>query len=114
MLEAFRSTFPKHELQLEADKQIANAYRQNGQLSRAAGEYDRLATQSDDPALRSEALLVAGDLYEQSNARDRALDAYIRYVKRVSPAGRDGARDALQDRRDAQGGARRGGSITRS
>ena len=34
-----------------------------------------------DPALRSEALLVAGDLYEQSNSRDRALDAYIRYVK---------------------------------
>ncbi len=30
--------------------------------------------------MRSEALLVAGDLYEQSNARDRALDAYIRYV----------------------------------
>ena len=81
VLEAFRSTFPKHELQLEADKQIANAYRQSGQLSRAAGEYDRIASQSDDPALRSEALLVAGDLYEQSNARDRALDAYIRYVK---------------------------------
>ena len=50
-------------------------------MSRAAGEYDRIASQSDDPALRSEALLVAGDLYEQSNARDRALDAYIRYVK---------------------------------
>src|SRR5439155_20622187 len=80
VLEAFRSTFPQHELQLEAAKQIANAYRQSGQLSRAAGEYDRLASESTDPALRSEALLVAGDLYEQSNARDRALAAYIRYV----------------------------------
>src|SRR3989449_4122454 len=76
VLEAFRSAFPKHELQLEAAKQIANAYRQSGQLSRAAGEYDSLASQSKDPALRSEALLVAGDLYAQSNARDRALDAY--------------------------------------
>jgi tetratricopeptide (TPR) repeat protein len=80
VLEAFRSSFPRHELRLEADKQIANAYRQSGQLSRAASEYDRLASESDDPALRREALLVAGDLYAQSNSRDRALDAYTRYV----------------------------------
>src|SRR4030095_8290875 len=81
VLEAFRSTFPEHKLQLEAAKQIAYAYRQNGQLSRAAGEYDRIASQSADPELRSEALLVAGDLYTQTNARYQALDAYIRYVK---------------------------------
>src|SRR6185369_366274 len=90
VLEAFRTTFPKHELQLEATKQIAIAYRENGQLSRAAGEYDRISSDSKDPALRSEALLVAGDLYAQSNTKDRALDAYIRYVnefpKPVEPA----------------------------
>src|SRR5713226_6852106 len=81
VLEAFRTTFPKNKLQLEATKQIAYAYRQSGQLSHAAGEYERIASQSDDPALRSEALLDAGDLYAQSNSRDRALDAYNRYVK---------------------------------
>ena len=81
VLEAFRSAFPKHALRPQADKQIANAYRQNGQLARAAGEYDRIAAHSDDPALRREALLVAGDLYAESNTRDRALDAYLRYVK---------------------------------
>ncbi len=64
-------------------------------------------SESKDPALRSEALLVAGDLYEQSNERDRALDVYVRYVEGVSAAGRDGRRDALQDRRDPQGSARR-------
>jgi tetratricopeptide (TPR) repeat protein len=80
VLEGFRSTFPKHELQLEATKQIALAYRENGQLSRAAGEYDRISTQSDDPALRSEALLVSGDLFEQSKDNERALAAYNRYV----------------------------------
>ena len=47
----------------------------------AAAEYDRIAARSDDPALRREALLAAGDLYEQSKAGDRALDCYIRYVK---------------------------------
>jgi len=80
VLEAFRSTFPEHKLKLEATKQIAFAYRENGQLSQAAGEYDSISSQSTDPALRSEALLVAGDLYGQSNSRERALDAYIRYV----------------------------------
>jgi len=80
VLDAFRTTFPDHKLRLEADKQIAHAYRENGQLSNAATEYDHIASKSDDPALRSEALLVAGDLYEKSNAKDRALDAYIRYV----------------------------------
>jgi cellulose synthase operon protein C len=81
VLEAFRTTFPKNKLLLEATKQIAYAYRQSGQLSHAAGEYDRIASQSDDPVLRSEALLDAGDLYAQSDSRDRALDAYGRYVK---------------------------------
>src|SRR5690348_5711480 len=81
VLEAFRTNFPKNKLQLEATKQIAYAYRQSGQLSHAAGEYERIASQSDDPAIRSEALLDAGDLYAQSNSRDRALDAYNRYVK---------------------------------
>ncbi len=81
VLEAFRSAFPQHELQREATKQIAFVYRQSGQLARAAGEYDRVATESDDPALRGEALLVAGDLYLQSADRDRALDVYGRYVQ---------------------------------
>jgi len=81
VLEAFRTTFPENKLQLEATKQIAYAYRQNGELSHAAIEYDRIASQSHDPALRSEALLDAGDLYAQSNSRDRALDAYKHYVK---------------------------------
>src|SRR6185503_17973239 len=40
----------------------------------------RISSDSKDPAIRSEALLVAGDLYAQSNSKDRALDAYIRYV----------------------------------
>jgi len=80
VLEAFRSAYPQHKLLLEATRQIANAYRESGQLSRAAEEYERVASQSEDETLRRESLLVAGDLYEQSNARDRALGAYRRYV----------------------------------
>jgi tetratricopeptide (TPR) repeat protein len=80
VLEAFRSAYPQHKMHGEATKLIARAYRENGQLSRAAGEYDRLASESQDPALRGEALLAAGDLYQQSNGNDKALDAYQRYI----------------------------------
>ncbi len=80
VLESFRGTYPDHELALEATRLLALAYREAGQLARAADEYDRIAGQSDDPAVRGEALLVAGDLYEQSGARQQALDVYRRYV----------------------------------
>jgi outer membrane protein assembly factor BamD (BamD/ComL family) len=80
VLEAFRDAFPEHPLQREATRQIALAYRESGQPGRAADEYDRLASQSDDPTLRGEALLVAGDLHAQSGTPDKALDAYTRYV----------------------------------
>jgi tetratricopeptide (TPR) repeat protein len=80
VFEAFRSTYPEHELQREATRQIAYAYRQGGQLSHAADEYDRVASESEDPALRAEALLVAGDLYQQANNQDRALAVFQHYV----------------------------------
>jgi tetratricopeptide (TPR) repeat protein len=80
VLEDFRGAYPEHEFQDEATRLIAHAYREDGQLSRAADEYERLASRSEDPSLRSEALLVAGDLYEQSDSPGRALDVYTRYV----------------------------------
>jgi tetratricopeptide (TPR) repeat protein len=80
VLEAFRSTYPKDKMAGEATRLIARAYRESGELSHAAGEYERLASESTDEAVRRESLLVAGDLYQQSNTKDKALDAYGRYV----------------------------------
>src|SRR5262244_563356 len=80
VLEAFRSTYPKHKMAGEATRLIARAYRESGELSHAAGEYERLASESTDEKVRRESLLVAGDLYQQSNTKDKALDAYRRYV----------------------------------
>src|SRR5262249_48497975 len=80
VLEAFRSTYPKHKMGGEATRLIARAYRESGELSHAAGEYERLASESTDEKVRRESLLVAGDLYQQANTKDQALDAYRRYV----------------------------------
>jgi TolA-binding protein len=81
VLDEFRRSFPEHELQKEATKQIAYAYQQAGQLAQSAGEYERVAKESPNPQLRAEALLQAGDLYGQANNTDRALETYSRYVE---------------------------------
>ena len=80
VLEAFRRSYPEHELTGEATKQIAFVYRESGQVGRAAGEYERIAAETDSAELRGEALLIAGDLYQQSNGAEQALAVYLRYV----------------------------------
>jgi TolA-binding protein len=81
VLDSFRQTFPDHELNRDATRQIAFVYREDGQVSRAAEEYERVASESDDPTLARESLLLAGDLYEESAVGERALDVYLRYVE---------------------------------
>jgi outer membrane protein assembly factor BamD (BamD/ComL family) len=80
VLDAFRQAHPDHELHQEATQQIALVYREEGDLSRAAGEYERVATEAEDPELRREALLLAGELFADSEAMDRALAVYLEYV----------------------------------
>jgi tetratricopeptide (TPR) repeat protein len=80
VLDGFRSAFPEHELHEEATKQLAFVYHEGGELSLAAGEYERVAAEAEDPELGREALLTAGDLYEQANNTAGALAVYERYV----------------------------------
>ena len=80
VLESFRQAYPNHELHREATRQMAFVYREEGNLSRAAEEYERVAAEAGDPELRREALLVAGELYESSELMHHALAVYLRYV----------------------------------
>jgi tetratricopeptide (TPR) repeat protein len=80
VLNAFRQAHPDHELNREATKQIAFVYQKEGELSAAAGEYERIAAEASDTEVRREALLKAGGLYENSKVVDRALAVYREYV----------------------------------
>ena len=80
VLDGFRRDFPAHELNAEATKQLAFAYRQGGKSALAASEYERVAAEAKDPELGRQALLAAADLYEQAADRDNALKVYSRYV----------------------------------
>jgi outer membrane protein assembly factor BamD (BamD/ComL family) len=81
VLDEFRRDFPNHELNAEATKQLAFAYRQGGKAALAASEYERVAAEAKEPELGREALLAAADLYEQAADRERALAVYARYAE---------------------------------
>jgi outer membrane protein assembly factor BamD (BamD/ComL family) len=80
VLEEFRASHPEHELARDATKQLARAYREQGDLPRAAAEYERVAAEAETPELRGEALLVVAELYETASLTQRALAAYLAYV----------------------------------
>ncbi len=80
VLVGFRKNFPGHPLQPEVTKKIAYVYKENNQLSLAAGEYERIEKESKDNEIRREALLIAAGLHEKSGDSGRALEVYRRYV----------------------------------
>ncbi len=80
VLTGFRDKFPGHELQPEVTKKIAYVYKEDGQLTLAANEYERVEKESQDDDVRREALLIAADLHDQAGNSDRALEVYRRYV----------------------------------
>ncbi|MFO0689626.1 MAG: tetratricopeptide repeat protein [Myxococcota bacterium] len=80
VLESFRDAHPTHDLHEEATRQVAFVYRKTGNSGKAAEEYERVAREATDPALRAESLLVAGEMYEEAQAPGKALAAYRAYV----------------------------------
>ena len=79
VLADFRSLFPGHALQPEVTRKIAYAYREDGQFSLAADEYERIERESKDDEVRREALLTAGELHEKAGDQVRMLAVYRRY-----------------------------------
>ncbi len=80
VLAKFRQSFPDHPLQSDVTKKMAYVYRENGQLSLAADEYERIERESQDDEIRRDALLVAAELHEKTGSGVRALEVYRRYV----------------------------------
>jgi len=80
VLEEFRGSHPEHELNTEATKQLAFIYREDGQIERSAEEHERIAAEATDPELGREALLTAGELFDEAGIMpDRG---WLRYSSR--------------------------------
>ena len=80
VLLAFRTNYPGHKLQPEVTKKIAYVYKEAGKLALAAAEYERIETETQDVAIRREALQLAADLYVDAKDTDKAMLVYRRYV----------------------------------
>jgi tetratricopeptide (TPR) repeat protein len=80
VLEEFRTSHPDHKLGSDATRQLAYIYREDGQIERSAAEHERIAAEATDPELGREALLTAGELYDEVHAMDDAIRVYEQYV----------------------------------
>ena len=80
VLEEFRTSHPDHELSTEATRQLAHVYRVDGKIARSAKEHERVSVEADDPELAREALLTAGELYDEAEDEAEALRVYEHYV----------------------------------
>ncbi len=82
VLEDFRTRYPEHEFAGDVTAKLAVTYVEAGQPGRAAGEFERIADSSADPAVQREALWRAGELYESTAQVAAASTAYSRFVAR--------------------------------
>ena len=81
VLLAFRSNYPKHELQKDVTKKIAYAYKEMENYPLAAKEYERIAVEAGDQEdLVREAMLQAAELYEKAKDADNSLRVYKSFV----------------------------------
>ncbi len=80
VLEEFRTTHPDHQLHSDATKQLAHIYREDGQLARSAAEHERISAEASDFELSREALLTAGELYDEASVMPDAVRVYEQYV----------------------------------
>ena len=80
VLVGFRGLFPGHLLLPEVTKKIAYVYKESGQLSLAANEYERVEKESKDEQVRRDALMLAAELYQQTGNSKQALAVYRRFV----------------------------------
>ena len=64
----------------DATKQLAYIYREDGQTARSAAEHERISAEATDPDLSREALLTAGEMYDEVRAMDDAIRVYEEYV----------------------------------
>jgi TolA-binding protein len=96
VLEAFRRSYPNHELVPEATRSLAVAYLETGRGSQAAAEFERVAARTEEPAeVRRAALWQAAELYDKAASPTNAARIYANYVK-LYPSPLDPAMDARQ------------------
>ena len=83
VLEAYRAAYPASPRLADVTRNLALAYLEGGRPGEAAGEFERIADTSSEPAdVQRSALWQAAELHEKSGQKPQAMAAYERYVQR--------------------------------
>ena len=77
----FRQRYPQNELQPEITKKLAIVYKEKGDLAAAAAEFERIEKETDDVALKREALVQSAELYQTAAQLPDAVRVYSKYVR---------------------------------
>jgi TolA-binding protein len=81
-LEAFRKRYPKEKkLNDGVTEQLALAYSENGDQSKAAGEMLALSNQPGSAERKRDLMWRAAELYEKDGQPDKTISVYKQYVK---------------------------------
>lgn len=96
VLENFRRSYPNHALAPEVTRTLAVAYLETGRGGQAAGEFEKIAARTEEPAdVRREALWQAATLYEKAGSQPNTARTYASYIKQF-PTPLDPAQNARQ------------------
>lgn len=72
----FQSLFPNHEFNQDLSKKLSMSYLKNGQEISAAKEYEKMAKNNNDVAVKMAAQWRAAEIYESNNEPLLAIKAY--------------------------------------
>lgn len=100
--EAFRASYPKHELVPDATQNIVVAYMELQRFDKAGDELNRLVEYKDDPEFKRQGLLQMATLYEKSGKTDKWINANKKYIA-LYPDPVEPATDARQKLADYYG-----------
>ena len=85
VLEGLRRNYPQNTLQPDVTRKLAVAYSEAGRPAEAAVEFEKIAANnSENAAVRREALATAADLYEKSGNSAKTVATLERYVAQYS------------------------------
>lgn len=80
LLQAFRGSYPDHELNVDVEKRLADMYEKTGDWERAAREYLTLASTAEETDVRRQSLYRAAELYLELEDSPAAIEHFRNYA----------------------------------
>lgn len=76
-----RQRYPSHPLTKSLYAKMVVVYQETEQWDLAGDELTAMASSSDDPELRRQSLLLAGELYQKSGRIQQSIQSYEKYIQ---------------------------------